>query len=122
MPPCTVVCAKHLWCCAVCIKCFGARPFHLLLPLLQGQLESASRAAKEYEQAALESDSRLREVSRQALELQFKCEELSRKCEAADQARQLAEEQGKQQLAAAEVGKAGWHMLPSGVLCCAVLK
>lgn len=70
---------------------------------LQSQLESATRAAKEYEQAAVDADSRLREVSRQVLDLQMKCEELSRKCEAAGRDRQQAEEQCKQQLAAAEV-------------------
>jgi chromosome segregation ATPase len=83
---------------------FGERVvYNLLLLLLQAQLESATRAARDYEQAAHASDSQLREASRQLQELQQRAEELGRRSEAAERARQQAEEQAKQQLAAAEV-------------------
>lgn len=76
----------------------------LLSPmLLQAQLESATHAAREYEHAAHASDAQLRDASRQLQELQRHSEELAGRCEAAGRARQQAEEQGRQQLAAMEV-------------------
>jgi uncharacterized protein involved in exopolysaccharide biosynthesis len=79
--------------------------------LLQAQLESATRAAREYEQAAHASHAQLRDASRQLQELERRSEELARRCEAAERGRQQAEEQAKQQLSAVEVRlRAGlWH-------------
>eukprot|EP00878_Enallax_costatus_P019667 GHUV01020752.1.p1 GENE.GHUV01020752.1~~GHUV01020752.1.p1 ORF type:complete len:800 (+),score=338.07 GHUV01020752.1:19-2418(+) len=60
---------------------------------LQAQLEAASRQAKEFAQALLNTESRLRDSNRQNIDLQHSCEELARKCDAADRARQQLQEQ-----------------------------
>ncbi len=67
--------------------------------LLQAQLESATRQAREYEQAAVDAEARVREASRQLLDAQHKCDELAKKCEELERAKQ----QVQQQITAAEV-------------------
>lgn len=67
--------------------------------MLQGQLESATRQARECEQALLNTEAHLRDINRQNIDLQHRCEELAGKCDAANKAGQQLQEQ----LTAAEV-------------------